>query len=253
MWSKEPSADAEGLTKLATWCTRYSPLVALDPPDGVWIEVGGSAHLFGGEAALLATSRASPRSRQCSRRHRRHAWSGMGCRSLRCERRRSRRYGQCHRRVAGGCPSFDARYGGRPKPRRGRADRATRGHAERSLTRRFGSDVRRRLNQALGHAAEPFDALIPPEIDPAPPRLCRADRQPARPLPASSARGSVAISAVTSPQRRSSTRRLERLSSRTRRPGLPSRSGEDGKANRDPAHLARLLADRLDFIDPGFG
>ena len=23
--------------------------------------------------------------------------------------------------------------------------------------------------------------------------------------------------------------------------------------NRDPAHLARLLADRLDFIDPGFG
>ena len=25
------------------------------------------------------------------------------------------------------------------------------------------------------------------------------------------------------------------------------------KPNRDPAHLARLLADRLDFIDPGFG
>jgi protein ImuB len=32
------------------------------------------------------------------------------------------------------------------------------------LTRRFGFDVRRRLNQALGHAAEPFDALIPPEV-----------------------------------------------------------------------------------------
>jgi protein ImuB len=25
------------------------------------------------------------------------------------------------------------------------------------------------------------------------------------------------------------------------------------RPNRDPAHLARLLADRLDFIDPGFG
>src|SRR5215212_6584109 len=48
-----PTADAEGLTRLATWCVRYSPLVAVDAPDGVWIEVGGSAHLFGGEAALL--------------------------------------------------------------------------------------------------------------------------------------------------------------------------------------------------------
>ena len=28
------------------------------------------------------------------------------------------------------------------------------------LTRRFGADVCRRLDQALGHAAEPFDALI---------------------------------------------------------------------------------------------
>src|SRR5688572_21986822 len=48
-----PTADSEGLMKLATWCVRYSPLVAVDPPDGVWIEVRGSAHLFGGEAALL--------------------------------------------------------------------------------------------------------------------------------------------------------------------------------------------------------
>jgi protein ImuB len=43
-----PEDDAEGLTRLATWCMRYSPLIAVDPPDGVWIEVAGSAHLFGG-------------------------------------------------------------------------------------------------------------------------------------------------------------------------------------------------------------
>src|ERR687893_469932 len=41
-----PTADAEGLTRLATWCVRYSPLVAVDPPDGVWIEGGGAAPLF---------------------------------------------------------------------------------------------------------------------------------------------------------------------------------------------------------------
>src|SRR4051812_141066 len=46
-----PTADAEGLTRLTIWCVRYSPLVAVDAPDGAWIEVSGSAHLFGGEAA----------------------------------------------------------------------------------------------------------------------------------------------------------------------------------------------------------
>ena len=40
--------------KLALWCTRYSPLVTPDPPDGVFIDVAGSAHLFSGEAALLS-------------------------------------------------------------------------------------------------------------------------------------------------------------------------------------------------------
>src|SRR3954451_17224317 len=48
-----PEADDEGLTRLATWCMRYSPLVAPDRPNGAWIEVAGSAHLFGGEEALL--------------------------------------------------------------------------------------------------------------------------------------------------------------------------------------------------------
>jgi nucleotidyltransferase/DNA polymerase involved in DNA repair len=48
-----PAADEEGLTRLATWCIRYVPLVVVDRPDGVWIEVAGSAHLFGGEESSL--------------------------------------------------------------------------------------------------------------------------------------------------------------------------------------------------------
>ena len=48
-----PEADDEGLTRLATWCMRYSPLVAADRPNGVWLDVAGAAHLFGGEEALL--------------------------------------------------------------------------------------------------------------------------------------------------------------------------------------------------------
>ncbi len=34
---------------LADGCQRYTPLVARDPPDGILLDIGGCAHLFGGE------------------------------------------------------------------------------------------------------------------------------------------------------------------------------------------------------------
>lgn len=49
----EPEADEAALTQLATWCLRYAPLVAADPPDGIWLNATGCAHLLGGEDALL--------------------------------------------------------------------------------------------------------------------------------------------------------------------------------------------------------
>jgi protein ImuB len=49
-------ADAEGDARLlegvADWCDRYTPLVGLDKPDGLVLDITGCAHLFGGEAAL---------------------------------------------------------------------------------------------------------------------------------------------------------------------------------------------------------
>ncbi|MBI3436782.1 MAG: DNA polymerase Y family protein [Proteobacteria bacterium] len=48
----DPAADAHMLTAIAEWCDRYTPLVGLDPPDGLVLDVTGCAHLFGGEAAL---------------------------------------------------------------------------------------------------------------------------------------------------------------------------------------------------------
>ena len=48
-----PEEDEAALFRLALWCIKYSPLVTPDPPDGVFIDVAGSAHLFQGEAALL--------------------------------------------------------------------------------------------------------------------------------------------------------------------------------------------------------
>ncbi|MEI8153033.1 MAG: DNA polymerase Y family protein, partial [Hyphomicrobiales bacterium] len=48
-----PDADRHFLESIADWCDRYTPLVGLDAPDGLLLDVTGCAHLFGGEAALL--------------------------------------------------------------------------------------------------------------------------------------------------------------------------------------------------------
>lgn len=49
-----PQAEAAFLEALARWAGRYSPWVAPAPPDGLTADVTGCAHLFGGEAELLA-------------------------------------------------------------------------------------------------------------------------------------------------------------------------------------------------------
>jgi protein ImuB len=48
----DPRADADLLVSVADWCDRYTPLVGLDPPDGLVLDITGCAHLFGGEVAL---------------------------------------------------------------------------------------------------------------------------------------------------------------------------------------------------------
>jgi protein ImuB len=48
----DPAADRHTLEAIADWCDRYTPLVGLDPPDGLVFDIAGCAHLFGGEEAL---------------------------------------------------------------------------------------------------------------------------------------------------------------------------------------------------------
>jgi protein ImuB len=50
----EPVADAEALDRLAVWALRYSPIVAIEDPDGLVIDATGASHLHGGEDAMLA-------------------------------------------------------------------------------------------------------------------------------------------------------------------------------------------------------
>jgi len=51
-------ADRRFLLTLCRWAGRYCPWVGLEGQDGLVLDVTGAAHLFGGEAAMLADMRA---------------------------------------------------------------------------------------------------------------------------------------------------------------------------------------------------
>ncbi len=48
----DEAAEAATLANITDWCRRFTPLAALDPPDGAMLDITGAAHLFGGEAKL---------------------------------------------------------------------------------------------------------------------------------------------------------------------------------------------------------
>ena len=50
----DEEADRAWLDRLADGCIRYTPMVALDAPEGLILDVTGCTHLFGGERGLAA-------------------------------------------------------------------------------------------------------------------------------------------------------------------------------------------------------
>lgn len=62
----DPAADQDWIERIADLCERYTPMVALDWPDGITLDITGCAHLFGGEAGLAADLE-----------RRLHGWSGQ--------------------------------------------------------------------------------------------------------------------------------------------------------------------------------
>ncbi|MFO1187933.1 MAG: DNA polymerase Y family protein [Alphaproteobacteria bacterium] len=51
----DADADRHTLERIASWCERFTPFVALSPPRTALLDITGCAHLFGGESALLAS------------------------------------------------------------------------------------------------------------------------------------------------------------------------------------------------------
>ncbi|HWA00190.1 MAG TPA: DNA polymerase Y family protein [Caulobacterales bacterium] len=48
----DSAANARALVAIAAWCERFTPVVAVDASEGLFLDVTGCAHLFGGEEAL---------------------------------------------------------------------------------------------------------------------------------------------------------------------------------------------------------
>lgn len=249
----EPEADAQALLALTDWCVRFSPAVAADPPDGLFLDITGLSHLWGGEAELAADFRS------------RLAGAGL---SVRCAvaDTAGAAWALAHYGRVQICPpegQMEALQGLPPSALRlapqaaaqlerlglrriGQVARLPRGE----LARRFGAETLKRLDQALGGAAEALAFRRPPT--PWVHRLAFAE-------PISAPQDMARVCADIT----------DALCARLLAAGQGARRFEiayhrvDGKpllaevglavAGREAGRIARLFAPKLEHLDPGFG
>ncbi len=118
------------------------------------------------------------------------------------------------------------------------------------LVRRFGTTIAARLDQALGRIPEPVTPVTPPEPIAVAQRFAEPIATPeaiAHWLGDLVQRLAEALAAAGQ-----GARRIGLVADRV--DGVPQRIGIGlARASRDPAHLLRLLARRIDSIEPGYG
>ncbi len=255
-----PADDAAALRRLAGWCLRYAPLVAADPPEGIWpggiwIDVTGCAHLFGGETRLLRDLLG------------RLAGQGIAARAAIADTPgaawAAARFGPHEAAIMppGGAAAAlaalpiealrlpDATVEGLRLlgfTRIGRLAATPRA----PLVRRFGALLATRLDQAMGTVFEPIVPLVPHALPQA--RLVFAE-----PLTTPEAFAGVIGQLVHSvcvalEHAGLGARRLDLLFQRVDGAVPVIRVGT-ARPSRDPRHIARMLDERLDRIDPGLG
>jgi len=249
----KPEEDKAALDRLGLWCVMYSPLVTPDPPDGVFIDVAGSTHLFHGEIALIE---------DLCKRLKQAGISGRAAIS-----------------DTPGCSWAVARYGENMHVPPGRASEAIASlpvaslriaprtvaslhevgiervahlasKPRSSLHLRFGGEVLLRLDQAMGSAAEVLTSLVPPEVP-------RSELRFAEPLSDPEDLKRVIERLCEELCRDLETRgvgarRLDLVFLRVDNLAQAVRIGLS-RPYRESKHLAKLLAERLVLVDPGFG
>ncbi len=251
----DPDGEDASLRRLARLCLRYAPLTAPAPPDGVLVDATGCAHLFGGERRLL---RAMVESCAALGFEARAAIAGTPGAAIAVARHGMPDANGCAIVPPGGEASSLADL----PPEALRLDAALCAELRRlglgtiadlrrlprgPLARRYGAIVMRRLDQALGALDEP----IGPE---APPRPIASRLGFVEPLLTADAFGTVIARLVDDVCGRLDTarlgaRRLELCFERVDGTEATIRVATSRPVRR-PVHLARLLADRLETIDP---
>ena len=262
----DPAGDAALVERLARWAVRWSPLVEVDVADGLRMDIGGVAHLFGGEAALVEEVQARFAGLGLTSRVAVAATPGAAWALARYQpphpptaARRvppSPSRGEGLAALLAPLPVAALRlspHAVRTLERLGlKTIGALAGVPRRALARRFreADNPLDALDRALGRQPEPLIATAsepPPEAsfgvaEPAsdPAVLPQALARLADPLVRELAR------------RRLGARRVAFLAFRV--------DGEVGEAaaetalpTRDAAHLVRLLGDKVQGLDPGFG
>ncbi|WP_082910881.1 Y-family DNA polymerase [Magnetospirillum moscoviense] len=250
----QPMADQRLLEGLSDWCTRYSPLAA--PADhGLWLDITGCAHLWDGEAGLLADLTA------------RLTRQGFSVRAAIADTPGAAWAWAHHGR--GNSPILPP---GRPRDALAplplaalRLNGATiagleavglrvigdlLGMARAPLAARFGPEPGRRLDQALGDLPEPISPLAPV----APHRVQRAFAEPIGRTEAVEAalEGLLAELCRRLDGEEMGLRRIEVSLFRVDAAVLRLSVGT-GRPSRDAPHLLKLLRPQLDSLDAGFG
>jgi protein ImuB len=262
----DPAADDAALRRLALWATRYTPAVAAfdeaSGRDGLFLDVAGAAHLFDGEASLIDDLAA------------RLAQIGLPARTAVAATAGAAwalaRFGKPGTILAAG------QEGAALAPLPIEALRLT-GETRKTLRRlgfrrvgalldnprapfaaRFERELLRRVDQALGRAAEPLTCILPPPV-------YHSLRYLMEPLTAQEAVVAVAgrlmqdiVHALTRDGVGARTLRLAlyRLDG-----GMQSIDIGLTRPTRSVAHVARLIALKLDraselpaeTLDAGFG
>ena len=252
----EPATDARALDRLALWALqRYAPAAAADPPDGLVIDVTGAAHLHGGEDALLkgmverlAASSIAARAAIADSWGAAHALARTGARPTLVVPA-----GDSAKAIFG-LPIAALRL---PKPmvedlhvlgftRIGELAATPRA----PLALRFGPELYRRLDQALGFLSEPIDPVRPPD-------LIEVRRVFAEPIgaPETIARYTAKLAGQLCEALEAKglgARRLDLLFHRIDNRIEAIRIGT-ARPVRDVARLTRLLCSKIETVDPGFG
>jgi protein ImuB len=250
-----PEEDTAALRRLAGWCLRYAPLAAVTSRDGVWIDVTGSTHLHGGETRLLRdlVSRLlaqgfAARAAVADTPGAAHAMARFGGQEVTVVAPGGQETALARLPLAALRLPAETLDGLRLMGIESVATLAALPRAP--LVRRFGMLVTTRLDQAFGRMPEAIEPEFPPE-------LLQSRLTFVEPLLTAEAFATVIdrlTATVCSRMERSGSgaRRLDLVFERVDGTTQAIRIGT-ARGTRDARHLARLLKERIERVDPGLG